>query len=237
MIPTRKKKSPLSDEEKLWYQKRIISNNVSDPIGEFERVISNDEEYDIPLLDELEDKIKREFFGKKLKGRPLDLLLRFYFHLDEFNSIFKEYRPCKKGCYYCCLIPVTISRLEASYIDQYITKNNINVSRVKLPVKIPNGIREEYAGKLCPFSSNSECNIYTVRPFNCRYHFVIGDNFENCILDLNMEIKKARSFIVEKTYDLINKYYYDRKKKQIEPFFDIRDYFAKGKDFLKSSFT
>jgi Fe-S-cluster containining protein len=221
MFPMRKRLSPVSSEERQYYlnsrkseedQRKILS-------GEF-----FEEELDIPAVDKLENKIKNEFIEKKFNGKPIDILKKFYECIDEYNKIFRKDMPCKRGCSYCCFIPVSISRLEANNIEHYINKNMINVQKKKMSNQLPTKkFRDEYVDKKCPFLFYDECIIYNVRPFFCRYHFVIEENNTNC---KDGKTHTFRDYIFETAYNTIIKYYYIRKNKQKEPYnIDIRDYY------------
>lgn len=80
---------------------------------------------------------------------------------------------CKKGCSWCCRVPVDVSALEVQYISE------------KTGIK-PNGLEK---GKdwsrdpdktKCPFLKDGCCSIYEHRPYNCRI-FATMDSADFCI--------------------------------------------------------
>jgi len=77
---------------------------------------------------------------------------------------------CRKGCAWCCKIPVEIAPLEANYI----AANSPYTIKRKLTKKAePNSY--------CPLMDNqtAECTVYDHRPFNCRV-FATYDSPDYC---------------------------------------------------------
>jgi hypothetical protein len=121
-FPVRKRVLPISQEEFNFYLSECEDEETRRTMlsGKY-----FEKELDIPEVDILESKIKNDYSSNKLNGKPIDLLKKYYKDIDDFNRIFKNYKPCKKGCSYCCYIPVSISILEINIIEQYLNKNNI----------------------------------------------------------------------------------------------------------------
>jgi len=130
--------------------------------------------------------------GKSL----LKQLEQLYTLMDDLYSFFSQYTPCQKGCCYCCYIEVSISSLEAEYIER----------KTGIKRALHSGIREIF-GTPCPFLDNDTCSIYKHRPFVCRHHNALFDNPRWCNLDLCNRYKfpQVRFSEVEKSYQLILK--------------------------------
>jgi len=141
--------------------------------------------------------IREEGIFKTLKlsvESPLGQLEQLYTLMDDLYSFFSQYTPCRKGCCYCCYIEVSVSSLEAEYIER-----KTGIKRV-----LNSGIRE-IRGTPCPFLDNGTCSIYQYRPFVCRRHNALFDNPRWCNLDLYDRYKftQVRFSEVEKSYQLI----------------------------------
>jgi hypothetical protein len=63
---------------------------------------------------------------KLKKGSIIPMMKKFLAYVDELNSVYQIYSPCKKGCSFCCDIPVVISDLEVILIKEYLDKNHIS---------------------------------------------------------------------------------------------------------------
>ncbi len=101
--------------------------------------------------------------------RDLDKL---YKTIDEFmNRMVYPSSVCRKGCGYCCSIPVDVSLIEAArisiYLQQELEPNIVTVTE-----------EDKYAP--CPFQTKDfTCGIYPVRPLNCRL-FASIDSWHPC---------------------------------------------------------
>lgn len=126
----------------------------------------------------------------------LDKLKQIYILLDDLYSFLRKYVPCKMGCSYCCHIEVSISSLEAAYIQKQTNR--------KLA---PNNQATEFFGTPCPFLDNSNCSIYLDRPFVCRRHHALFDDPKWCSLDLCSKYKfpQVRFTEIERSYQYIIK--------------------------------
>jgi|GEM_PF-5303938 len=141
---------------------------------------------------------------KNGKDNIISTMKKFLAYVDELNSIYQEYSPCKKGCSSCCDIPVAISDLEAIIIKEYLDKNNIKYQQLNsLKAKQENAGKNEligakYTGIRCPFLKDDNCSIYPVRPFNCRKFIIIG------LCDMKGEYNYVGvGYIIGMTYNLI----------------------------------
>ena len=161
----------------------------------------------IDSANKLREKNKNDgisYFLKKEKGNIVSIMKKFLAYVDELNSIYQKYSPCKKGCSSCCDIPVAISDLEAIIIKEYLDKNGIKYHQLNsLEAKQKNAGKNEiiggkYTGIKCPFLEDNNCSIYSARPFNCRKYIVIGMcdmNGKNIFVDVG--------YIIGVTYDWI----------------------------------
>lgn len=123
----------------------------------------------------------------------LAVIKAFYDLIDEnienITPDIKAKIKCKKGCSYCCHIPVTISKAEADYIGYFCKTNNIAISKKYLKKQLQT-TEENIAytsHSACVFLQNQICSIYPARPFNCRAYLIFSDP-----LMCNVKAGKAR---------------------------------------------
>jgi len=134
----------------------------------------------------------------------IPIMKKFLTYVDELNSIYQIYSPCKKGCSSCCDIPVAVSDLEVIIIKEYLDKNNIeyhilNPMKKKQENAGKDGlVGKEYTGVKCPFLKDNNCSIYSARPFVCRKYIVIGE----CNMEQRHILVDER-YIIAMTYDFI----------------------------------
>lgn len=134
------------------------------------------------------------------KGSFHEKLQKLYVFMDDLYAFIGKFIPCRKGCSDCCYIEVSISSLEAQYIE-----NNLGVRQS------PNLNRKDLFGSACPFLDNRTCSIYKYRPFVCRRHIALFDNPKWCHLDLcnkysfpnitSTEIERSYIFILTSSGD------------------------------------
>jgi len=90
-----------------------------------------------------------------------DLILKVDSFVEEKMKVFEGKIKCKPGCYTCCVGGLTITKLEADAILEFLETNNI-----KLPL-------ESNHKNLCKnLDKDGRCLIYQVRPIVCRSHGV-----------------------------------------------------------------
>ncbi|MCX6115988.1 MAG: YkgJ family cysteine cluster protein [Proteobacteria bacterium] len=88
---------------------------------------------------------------------------------DKFAQIFERYRnsfQCQAGCYGCCKSGLTVSSVEAKFIEFWLKRNPSKVKGVK------EALANKYFGKeYCGFlNEEGSCSIYEARPIVCRSH-------------------------------------------------------------------
>ncbi len=137
---------------------------------------------------------KAEKLIQELRTSPnnlFDKLKNLYVYMDELYSFVAKFTPCKKGCSLCCHNEVSISVLEAEYIEKYAgIKQNTN-----LTIK-------DSSGTPCPLLVDGACSIYQYRPFVCRRHVALFDDPKWCKHDLPIEyvFPQIRFYPVEESY-------------------------------------
>lgn len=101
--------------------------------------------------------------------------------LDEYHAALPpevtSQISCKKGCSFCCNIPVTATPIEAKVIAEYCKRNNIKIPRAYLEEQLKVSPEELPLSPVrkCTFLKDNECSIYDARPIACRNHFVVSD--------------------------------------------------------------
>lgn len=128
------------------------------------------------------------------KESSLQKLGKLYILMDDLYAFVGKFTPCHKGCNYCCYINISISSLEAEYIE-----DNLRISQIR------NLDKKDFRGTPCPFLDKGACSVYKYRPFVCRRHVALFDNPKWCQLDLchKYEFTIIRFSEVEKSYHLI----------------------------------
>lgn len=159
-------------------------------------------------LTEKEDGLYKRIL--KSKGNILNKLSSLYSEMNEIYTHGNKFTPCKKGCSHCCHIPVSVSELEAEYIEK-----SLKIKRK------PFSKYDKTQDKPCPFLKNNGCNIYDVRPFVCRRHVVLTKSSYWCELErCNQEVMPLLNFTeTQKSFNyLVNESGKDK-------IFDIRELF------------
>ena len=86
---------------------------------------------------------------------------------------------CKKGCYYCCQMPVEIMEVEGLILWNYAKKNfseehrKLILDRCRKQIHLPKESDEfidKFTGEetACPFLEKGLCSVYQARPMACR---------------------------------------------------------------------
>lgn len=115
-----------------------------------------------PELSIREDTIQRKLASENASSR--NKLQKIYSLMSELGKVAEPYVACGNGCSSCCQMNVTISQLEANFIEK---ETGIKPARVTRSVHHP---QDEFMGVPCPFLEDGSCSIYDVRPFACRKH-------------------------------------------------------------------
>jgi uncharacterized protein len=124
----------------------------------------------------------------------LEKLDKLYTYMDELYTYVAKFTPCQKGCSFCCYNEVSVSLLEAEYIEKHTgIKRSFN-----LDIK-------DFPGTPCPFLKYSACSIYKHRPFVCRRHVALSDDPGWCRYDVptQYEFPHIRFSPVEQSYAFI----------------------------------
>lgn len=168
----------------------------------------------------------QDFLRTAAEKRPEVVVKRIYAFLDHYmekNVI--PYSACAKGCAHCCKVPVTLTRLEAAFIEWDNRKNR------KAPkLTVPEGLfmPREAAESYCPHldTKTATCKTYASRPFSCRV-FASMDHWSECVDPNNgHQIYNDRSNEMLK----ILRRYLDEidEKNGGRGLPDIRDFFGEG---------
>jgi uncharacterized protein len=122
----------------------------------------------------LEQKAESLFQNLKTCHNTLfEKLDTLYTFMDELYTYVAKFTPCKKGCSLCCYNEVSVSLLEAEYIEKHTgIKQSVNLDI------------NDFPGTPCPFLDNSACSIYEHRPFVCRRHVALFDDPVWCRYDV-----------------------------------------------------
>lgn len=113
------------------------------------------------------------------KNTKLEQIGRIYEVADAYMSDQEKYTVCRKGCAWCCTIPVDVLPIEVDYIE---AKTGLTRSPDLKPFDVGGRFNVGY----CPLLDQQTglCSIYEHRPFNCRL-FAVYDNPESCKLQAN----------------------------------------------------
>lgn len=107
-------------------------------------------------------------------GTPKEVVALIYKTVDYYyKKVIAKDAYCKRGCSWCCRVPVTVSAVEMQYIHDTLGIEANHLLK---------GYHKELEpdGTPCPFLKDGECSIYESRPFNCRV-FASMDDPSNCI--------------------------------------------------------
>lgn len=133
-----------------------------------QHVIDNTTERDRQVIMKMLGYYMEQIQENLKKGSPEEVLLGVYEAIDEewqhtADKEAKDRVVCKKGCSFCCHIPVRVMEMEAKVIHWYCKENGIPIDYNR-------------QGSACMFlSGEGSCSIYPVRPLVCRKYFVASD--------------------------------------------------------------
>lgn len=125
------------------------------------------------MSNELKNKILKYLNGTKPINR-LDRVKAIYNLVDEIIAEMEPMTVCRKGCAWCCAIPVEVMPIEVKYI---INKTGLKPQKTGF---IPIAGHEHNFG-YCPLldKTTGTCSVYEYRPLNCRA-FVVFDSPDYC---------------------------------------------------------
>lgn len=159
---------------------------------------------------------EKEAFLKSVKENKSKYtqLKKLYEYIDEVGKDYSQKSICKKGCSYCCKIPVLMSRFEADYIVKN-TKYDISIN-----------LKEVDKKSACPFlnENNDSCEIYEYRPLACRTFFTYDDSLyckEGNISHMVQTLDNYPSDVLKILFEFLIS---EKSSRSIE---DIRNYFKK----------
>lgn len=99
-------------------------------------------------------------------------LSKIYKDIDAYYAkTIAPHAACKKGCSFCCHVPVEVTQIEALHIAGE-TGKRLTRPRKNKPRQPDN--------TACPFLKDNQCSIYRVRPLACRI-FASLDSATHCI--------------------------------------------------------
>lgn len=150
------------------------------------------------FIDQIEQDIKNELDNSKI---ILDSLYDFAEALskrigrDDIDNF-----SCKKGCYYCCNVSVSLFTYELFNIVNYVKTNNIDILEdiINSCDCIDTKSSQEWgmSGLYCPFLHKRQkyCIIYPVRPATCRA--VLSRNNDICIHANKLRASNSHNFML-----------------------------------------
>ena len=101
----------------------------------------------------------------ELNENPLAKIKRVYDFTDKFTKFASQFTVCEKGCNYCCQIGVTVTTLEAKYIE----------ANTNYKIKTNNQPRPDILSPCPLLSDTGMCSVYEFRPMNCRTFHALDD--------------------------------------------------------------
>lgn len=112
---------------------------------------------------------------------------------DRINNAIRDNIACRgQGCSHCCFQAVTISGIEATWIQEANgQKMKANVNRRLEDLE---EMRAEHTGKPCTFLKGGACSIYEVRPIACRLAMNLGDSPFFCDTSIPAELSAVPAF-------------------------------------------
>jgi hypothetical protein len=164
--------------------------------------------FDVPEINDICEKMENEF--KVSHGKPEANLKELLSYMEQIIDVLKPHCPCKKGCSYCCSMPVLMTSLEASIIEEYLIENKISGYK-KLDIddiimkKISSISDRENSGKKCPFLKYGICDIYKARPLFGKRYISLDNDIKKCRVE--DKIIAFTTIIIDNSYIDILKYY------------------------------
>jgi hypothetical protein len=135
-------------------------------------------------LEREQQSLAKKLRKDRYRNDPHKALAEIYDYLDRYYAYSDGLVACKKGCSYCCHMPVVVSQVEAEYIAK-----QTGIKAATIQPKNPEDIVEWVdRDKPCPFLRNDMCSIYAFRPMNCRTHVSFENSNEKCHFDSKSKI-------------------------------------------------
>jgi Fe-S-cluster containining protein len=111
----------------------------------------------------------------------MDELLKFYADQEPYIADLRSRSSCSPACNHCCYPLLRYSVAEAILLlrEYPLEPGVIDEARENLRVTAndpEDWLRRKYP---CPFLRDDTCQVYAVRPWICRSHFIVG-NPEGC---------------------------------------------------------
>ncbi|WP_218918489.1 YkgJ family cysteine cluster protein [Pseudomonas alkylphenolica] len=149
----------------MGFFKSVFNKNVQEVIPAVALLDKNT----LRVLPPIPDSLVREHakLGFELQNKSeskFDKIRRIYDFLNLYNNFARTFTVCGKGCSACCKVDVSITKLEAIYIE----KNTGRVAR-----RTKKHTRKHKSS--CPFLVDNNCSVYDYRPFNCRTLYTLDD--------------------------------------------------------------
>lgn len=94
----------------------------------------------------------------------------------------KQAVSCRKGCSFCCFVPLQITEAEGHILAKHLTEEIVETLKEQKQL-------DPKAPRPCVFLRDQECSVYQDRPLACRSHLVASPP-ENCDLESGREVMK-----------------------------------------------
>jgi Fe-S-cluster containining protein len=120
-------------------------------------------------------------FPPPARKEKMDELLKFYADQEPYIADLRSRSSCSPACNHCCYPLLRYSVAEAILLlrEYPLEPGVIDEARENLRVTAndpEDWLRRKYP---CPFLRDDTCQVYAVRPWICRSHFIVG-NPEGC---------------------------------------------------------
>jgi Fe-S-cluster containining protein len=106
---------------------------------------------------------------------------------------------CRKGCSYCCQIPVAVSESEARELATLAfpaQRQRLELQASWGELEAKDWCRKPVVERSCVFLVDNECSVYAQRPLRCRTHFSAEDPVK-CITGLSDAIDIKMPFAIK----------------------------------------
>lgn len=153
-----------------WLTKEAIAKRVSDQNG---RPVTANVKRKSEKLNAYLNKL-----GDSTEGivDPIEVIEKIYKFTDAVSEDIHKPKThvCRKGCAWCCKIPVTVTALEANYIQHVY-------GITPMPLQTPQLMTGSDDLEYCPMLNRDTgmCDVYKARPYACRL-FYSYDHYDNC---------------------------------------------------------